>query len=123
VIRMASETEILNVAAPLWWLLGHDASWPGVVGEFDLVKSAAAAVVAHLAYCAIGADERERRNRAKVVPCRVYHSLLAEADFDFVAILAARADFLNVEVVRTKSFAGLKPSHSQALVSSVISSK
>src|SRR5262245_48615002 len=69
VIRMASENEIQNVAAPLWSLL-NGTLWPGVGGEFDLVKSAASAVVAHLAYCAIGADEKERRNRAKVVRSR-----------------------------------------------------
>lgn len=105
-IRTAAETEIRNVAAPLWYLLNYGASWPGVAGEFDLVKSGASAIVAHLAYCAIGADEKEQHNRAKVVPCRVYQKLLAAPDVDLVAILAGR-DFANVGVVRTKFFVAI----------------
>ena len=56
-----------------------------------------------LAYCVIGADEKERRNRAKVVPCHVFQELLAAEDFDFVETLRS-VDFQDVDVVRTRSF-------------------
>jgi len=80
--------------------------WPGSAGQFDPIKNGASAIVAHLAYCAIGADEREHRIRAKVVPCRVYQELVRGADFDFAAMLR-RADFISVEVVRTRFFVAI----------------
>jgi hypothetical protein len=104
-LRTASEAEVRKVAAPLRLVI-NQATWPGNPGEFDLLKNGACSVVAHLAYCAIGADERERRIRAKVIPCRVYQELLAGADFDLIATLG-RDDFANVEVVRTKFFVAI----------------
>jgi hypothetical protein len=106
-IRTAATTEIQNVACGLWALLNRGASWPGAAGQFDLVKSAACAIVAHLAYCAIGADEMERRNRAKVVPCGVYQRLIGEPDFDFPEIMRTPIDLPNVEVIRTRYFVAI----------------
>jgi hypothetical protein len=106
-IRTATETEITNVACGLWALLNDYGAWSGSRGEFNLVKSGACAIVAHLAYCAIGADERERRNRAKVVPCGVYQRLIEADEFDFPAIMHRRADFAEVEVIRTKYFVAI----------------
>ena len=70
-LRDAGREEIRKVTLPLWTLL-HSTQWPGQPGAFDPIKNGACAIVAHLAYCAVGDDERERKNRAKVVPCRVY---------------------------------------------------
>jgi hypothetical protein len=105
-IRSVAETEIRNVACPLWTLLNPHALWPGSPGQFNLVQSATCAIVAHLAYCAIGADEMERRNRAKVVPCRVFQTLIMELGFDFAAIMAGM-DFPNVGIVRTTYFVAI----------------
>jgi len=74
-IRIASRDEIRNVVAPLWLLI-NQSLWSRNVGEFDIIKNGASTIAAHLAYCAIDADEKERRNRAKVIPCRVYQDLL-----------------------------------------------
>ena len=60
-------------------------------------------IVAHLAYCAVGTDEKERRNRAKVVPCRVYQDLLVSGDIDLIEILAS-VDFQDVEIVRKRTW-------------------
>lgn len=106
-IRTATETEIANVACGLWALLNDHGAWSGPRGEFSLVRSGACAIAAHLAYCAIGADERERRNRAKVVPCGVYQRLIEADDFDFPAVVHHSADFANVEVIRTGHFVAI----------------
>jgi hypothetical protein len=105
-IRTVAGTEIRNVACPLWALLNSSASWPGSPGQFNLVQSAACAIVAHLAYCAIGADEREQRNRAKIVPCRVYQTLIMEDDFDFPAVMAGM-DFQDVGIIRAGYFVAI----------------
>jgi hypothetical protein len=104
-LRTVSKDEVRKVAAPLW-LLVNNAKWPGNAGEFDRLKNGASAIVAHLAYCAIGVDEKERRIRAKVVPCRVYQELLAGTDFDFIETLRG-FDFVNVEVVRTRFYVAI----------------
>jgi lipase (class 3) len=104
-VRTISEAEVRKVAAPLWLLI-NQTQWPGTVGQFDLIKNGASAIVAHLAYCAIGADEKEHRIRAKVVPCRVYQELLRGADFDFIDFMRS-SDFVGVEVVRTKFFVAI----------------
>lgn len=106
-IRTAAKEEVLSVACPLWTFLNHYASRSGVPGQFNLVKSAACAIVAHLAYCAIGADERERHNRAKVVPCRVYQTLIEAEEIDFPAIMHSPVDLPNVEVIRTRYFVAI----------------
>ncbi len=102
-LRVASREEVRKVGAPLHLLL-NQASWPGNRGAFDILKNGASSIVAHLAYCAIGADERERRNRAKVVPCRVFQDLLVGEDFDFIETLRLDVDFQDVQVVRTKFY-------------------
>lgn len=89
------------MAGPLWLLIGQS-SWPANPGKFDVTRNAAASIAAHLAYCAIGADERERKNRAKVIPCEVYQRLVTE-EFDFIDALRSM-DFADVEVVSTKFF-------------------
>jgi hypothetical protein len=99
-LRTVPQEEIRKVASPLWLLL-NQTLWPGNRGEFDVIKNGASSIVAHLAYCAIGTDEREGRNRATVVPCRVYQDLLSGEDVDFVETLRS-IDFADVEVVRTK---------------------
>ena len=101
-LRNAAREEIRNVAAPLWLLI-NSTSWPGNRGEFDIIKNGASTITAHLAYCAIGADEREQRNRAKVVPCRAFQDLLSGEQVDFTDVLRSM-DFSDVEVVRTKFF-------------------
>lgn len=106
-IRTATETEIANVACPMWALLNDYSAWSGPPGQFNLTKSAVCAIVAHLAYCTIGADEKERRNRAKVVPCGAYQRLIEADDFDLPALLRTRADFENVEIIRTRSFVAI----------------
>jgi hypothetical protein len=109
-IRTVGREEIRAVAAPLW-LIMNGTLWPGQAGAFDIVKNGASTIVAHLAYCAVGTDEKERRNRAKVVPCRVYQDLLVSGDIDLIEILAS-VDFQDVEIVRTKSFvAVIIPAH------------
>ena len=80
-IRIASQDEIRNVIAPLWLLI-NQTSWSRNLGEFDIIKNGASTILAHLAYCAINADEKERRNRAEVIPCRVYQDLILGEDFD-----------------------------------------
>lgn len=112
-LRDAGREEIRKVALPLWTLL-HSTQWPGQPGAFDPIKNGACAIVAHLAYCAVGDDERERKNRAKVVPCRVYQELLAGEPVDFIEALAS-VDFANVEIVRTRYFvAVIFPAHEVA---------
>jgi hypothetical protein len=101
-LRTAAREEIRNVAAPLWLLINHSL-WPAKPGEFDVIRNGASSIVAHLAYCAIGADEREKRNRAKVVPCEVFQKLLISEEVDFIEALAGR-DFAEIEVVRTRAF-------------------
>src|SRR6266852_10004752 len=116
-LRNAARDEIQKVAAPLWLLI-NQTRWPSNAGEFDIIKNGASAVVAHLAYCAIGADEKERRNRAKVIPCRVYQDLVLGEDFDLIEILRrGPADLQNVEVVRTKLFVAIiVPAHEVLLI-------
>jgi hypothetical protein len=114
-LRDAGREEIRKVALPLWTLL-HSTQWPGQPGAFDPIKNGACAIVAHLAYCAVGDDERERKNRAKVVPCRVYQELLAGEPVDFIEALAS-VDFANVEIVRTRYFvAVIFPAHERLLI-------
>jgi|SRR5580704_12482802 hypothetical protein len=105
-IRDATREEIRKVAAPLWPLVNQQPNWPGNLNKFDLIKSGACSIVAHMAYCAIGADEREKRNRAKVIPCRVYQDILLSEPVDFIDVFS-RLDFVNVGVVRTKFFVAI----------------
>jgi hypothetical protein len=104
-IRNASREEVRNVAGPLWTLINNSA-WPARPGTFDVTRNGAASIAAHLAYCAIGADEREQRNRAKVIPCEVYQRLVAGEAFDFIEALGSR-DFVGAEVVSTKFFVAI----------------
>jgi hypothetical protein len=104
-IRDVSREEVRNVAGPLWLLI-NQSSWPANPGKFDVTRNGAASIAAHLAYCAIGADERERKNRAKVIPCGVYQKLVAGAEFDFLEALRSM-DFADVEVVSTKFFVAI----------------
>lgn len=101
-LRDASRNEVRRVAAPLWLLVNHSLS-PDDFNSLNVTRRAACSIVAHLAYCAIGADERERRNRAKVVPSHVFQELLASEEFDLAEALAS-IDFVDVEVVRTRGF-------------------
>lgn len=86
-VRAACEAELLKVAAPLSFLVDR-ANWAGDTSQFDLLKSGVCGIVAYLAYCAVGADEKQRRIRAKVILCGVYQRHVAEKDFDFVQTLA-----------------------------------
>jgi hypothetical protein len=101
-LRDAARDEVRKVAAPLWLLVNQSLA-PADFDEFNIIRSGACSVVAHLAYCAIGADEKERKSRAKVVPCSIFQQLLAAEEFDFVEALRS-ADFQDVDVVRTRSF-------------------
>src|SRR5207302_9275549 len=65
-LRTVMADEIKKIAQTIrQFAAGCD--WSG--DAFDLRKCAVLSVISQLAYCAIGADERERRNRAKLVPC------------------------------------------------------
>ena len=103
-LRNAAENEVRDVAAPLQMLL-NGSDWPKKPGLFNPMRNGAASIVAHLAYSAIGSDERERKNRAKIVPCYLYQKLIS-ANFDFIEALRRR-DFRDVEVVRTKCFVAI----------------
>jgi len=109
-IRTASQEEIRRVAAPLWTMV-NGVRWYDGNSNFDIVKCGITSIVAHLAYCAIDADEREKTIRAKVVPCELYSKLLAGEIIDLTQILAGM-DFPNVVVLRTRAFvATVIPAH------------
>lgn len=103
-LREAAREEVRKVAGPLFLLL-KAALNSGDFDRFNIARSAVCSIVAHLAYCAIGADEKERRNRAKVVPCLLFQELLAAEDFDFVE--AVRSLDIDVDVVRTRKFVAI----------------
>jgi hypothetical protein len=98
--------EIPKVAAPSR-LLMRQKTWHLRDQQFDAVKNGACATAAHLAYCAIGSDEKEHYEQAKLVPCRVYRTLLdASSNYDFGEILGT-SHFQNVEVVRSNSYVAI----------------
>jgi hypothetical protein len=108
----ASQDEICRIGEPLQLLI-NQTSWPDAdydvrtSGTFDVIRSGALAIVAHLAYCAIGSDERKRPHRAKVVPCRAYQRLVVAEEFDFVEVMNRRLDFAGTRIVQTERFVAI----------------
>src|SRR5881394_3803995 len=72
-LQTATAQEIRRIAQPIGELASK-CDW--IDDGFDLRKCAVLSVISQLAYCAISADERDRRNRAKLVPCEMYQRLL-----------------------------------------------
>jgi hypothetical protein len=106
-LRAATRTEVRGIARPLWLLINQSsASTAPTAGSFDLTLAGALALIANLAYCTPGADEYERKNRAKVVPCNLFARILEEAPFDFIALMASM-DFPDVSIIRTKCFVAI----------------
>ncbi|MEA2861909.1 MAG: hypothetical protein QOC72_3948 [Methylobacteriaceae bacterium] len=103
-LRPASREEVRAIALPLYLLLN---SAHKQKDDFDIVLAGALSIVANLAYCAIGAEERERRIRAKLVPCQLYERLLLGESFDFVQRMSEGLDFAGTTVVRTKFFVAI----------------
>jgi lipase (class 3) len=110
-LAVASKDDIRKIGEPLNLLI-NQTSWPRpnydvrTSGIFDVIRSGALAIVAHLSYCAIGSDERKHPHRAKVVPCRVYQRLLLAEDFDFVEVMRG-LDFAGIRIVRTERFVAI----------------
>jgi Lipase (class 3) len=109
-LATASREDIRKIGEPLRLLI-NGTSWPDpdydvtTSGTFDVIRSGALAIVAHLAYCAIGSDERKHPHRAKVVPCRAYQRLVMAEDFDFIEV--GGLDFLDTSIVRTERFVAI----------------
>jgi hypothetical protein len=105
-LRPASKAEVIAIARPLWVLLnqhGQHKDDPTI----DVVLAAALGLVANLAYCAIDADERERSNRAKLIPCLLHQRLLQGEWFDFVVAMRSGADLADVTIIRTRLFVAI----------------
>ncbi|GAA2848920.1 lipase (class 3) [Aminobacter aminovorans] len=101
-IRTASKECVESVGRPLYLLINQSRSHP--LGTFSQVRSAAMAVVAHLAYCAIGNEDRANVERATIVPSLVYQRLVQlEGGFDIVAAFTG-LDFADPIIVRTRRF-------------------
>ncbi len=78
--------EVRLVGGPLWLLI-NESHWPDDPGRFNITRNAASSILAHLAYCAIGEDERDDHSRARLVPCEVFQRLVVGEEFDFVDVL------------------------------------
>jgi len=101
----ASREDIRKIGEPLSLLI-NSTSWNDP--DFDIRRSGALTIVAHLAYCAVGSDERKHPHRAKVVPCHAYQRLVVAEDFDFIEVMSSGGlDFAGTGVVRTKRFVAI----------------
>jgi hypothetical protein len=106
-LRAATEKEVRGIAQPLWLLINQSsAPTAPTASSFDLTLAGALALIANLAYCTPDADEYERKNRAKVVPCGLFARILEDAPFDFIALMASM-DFADVSIIRTKCFVAI----------------
>lgn len=104
-LRNADWELMRSVGGPLWLLL-EGAGWPTNHGERTPTGAAASAVLAHLAYCTVGEEEREDVARATVVPSKLFQQLVAQEQIDLVEAFR-RLDLPGVEIVRTRRYVAL----------------
>jgi hypothetical protein len=104
-VRDAGRELIRSVAAPLRTII-NGTRWPGEDGEFDVLKNGASTIIAHLAYCAITEEERAKRNRATVVPCRIYQELVSGERVDFIEAIGSM-DFGDADVIQSGLFVAI----------------
>jgi hypothetical protein len=74
--------------------------------QFEHLKCAVLGLVAQLAYCSPTEEEKEHPHRARLVPCALYQHLIAQETINLTAVLAD-ADFQNVAVVSTRRYTAL----------------
>jgi hypothetical protein len=65
------------------------------------------AIVSLLAYCAVDEEERQRVDRAKVVPCGLFQDVIRSSSSIDIVDLTRRADFGEPLIVRTRYFAAV----------------
>ncbi|GFE65562.1 lipase family protein [Litoreibacter roseus] len=99
-LQPASREEVRQVGGPLWLLI-NQSHWSRERGQFKVTRNAASSILAHLAYCAIGEEERNNHSRAKLVPCEMFQRLVIGEEFDFADALES-LDFQGVHVIRTR---------------------
>lgn len=101
-IRGVNEEELRRIGLMLW-SIKNSCSW-AANDESDIVPRALCAViVAQISYCFITDDERQRRNRAKVVPSEWYYELIQKERLNIVEILRS-SDIPNIEFFSNKYF-------------------
>ena len=104
-IRTVEEEWVRRLGRPLYLLINQ--SRRHELGVYSPVRSGAAAIVAHLAYCTVSDEERADVERATIVPCETFQRLVRlTASFDIAAVLAT-LDFADPIIVRTRRFVAL----------------
>lgn len=104
-IRTAEEEWVRRLGGPLYLLINQ--SREHELGVFSPVRAGAAAIVAHLAYCTIGDEERAEVERATIVPSEAFQRLVRlTVSFDSAAVFTA-LDFPDPIIVRTRRFVAL----------------
>src|SRR5450756_479008 len=104
-VTTVTRADVHRLAKPLWLLI-NGCNWNMPPGQFEHLKCAVLGLVAQLAYCSPTEEEKEHPHRARLVPCALYQHLIAEQTINLTAVLA-EADFQNVAVVSTRRYAAL----------------
>ncbi|GGX95801.1 hypothetical protein GCM10007160_24280 [Litchfieldella qijiaojingensis] len=101
-IRAVNEDEFRRIGLMLWGIK-NSCSWALNEGKDVVPRALCAVIVAQISYCFITDDEREHRNRAKVVPSDWHYTLIQQKKLDIVEILR-RSDVPNIEFFHNRNF-------------------
>jgi len=102
VIRSVNEEELRRIGLILR-SIKNSCSWELNDEKDSVPRALCAAIVAQISYCLIKDDERERHNRAKVVPSDWHYQLVQSERLDIIEILR-RSDIPNIELIENKYF-------------------
>ncbi|MDG6094511.1 lipase family protein [Acetobacter sp. AN02] len=102
--RTAAIDWVRKLGSPLYTCINQSKVHP--LGVFSQVRGAALVVAAHLAYCAIGDQERADVKRATIIPCHAFHLLRSVTSFE-LAMAFGPLDFPEAFIVRTNRFVAL----------------
>ena len=112
--RTAAIDWVHKLGSPLYTCINQSKAHP--LGLFSQVRASALAVAAHLAYCAIGDQERGDVERATIIPCHAFHTLRPVTSFELAAAFGP-LDFPEAFVVRTNRFVALGlPTNDELLI-------